>query len=179
MGACVPSGAERCHAELPRGCVGAVPAGRGREEGWSPPRTHPPRVPAPTCLLLHVIPQQVAAGEVLHAEVLDNPSGDGAFPGARRPHDDGAQQWPHHHAVPAVPAVRAAPAAGAQGRGRSAAGAPPSRGAPPRPAGRPGPVLPGHGSGSFSGCQSGAGRKDPLRKCTGGGRDKFLTIIKR
>lgn len=56
--------------------------------------------------------------------------------------------------------------------GRGAGGAPPSRGAPPRTGGEPRPVLRGKGSGSFSGCQSGAGRKDPLRKCTRGGRDK-------
>lgn len=33
--------------------------------------------------------------------MFDNPSGDGAFAGARRPHDDGAQQRPHHHAAAA------------------------------------------------------------------------------
>lgn len=160
--------------ELPQGCVGTALAGRGQEEGSSPPRTHPYPLPIPTCLLLHVFPQQVAAGEVLHAEVLDNPSGDGAFAGARRPHDDGAQQRRHHHGAPGAP-----PLLPLLPRERwGAAGAPPSRAAPPRTAGSPGRSSQGNAAAASPAVNQGQEGKIFYVRARGKGRDKWITIMK-
>ncbi|KAL2294412.1 hypothetical protein Nmel_008143 [Mimus melanotis] len=140
---CPVPGEELCHRELPRAARGPL-SRDGDSKSHRRPAHAPTPAPIPTCPLLHVVPQQVAAGEVLHAEVLDNPSGDGAFPGARRAHDDGAQQRRHHHAAPAAPgAPPAAPGApGARARrARQERRLPGERRlAPP---GSPGPASPG------------------------------------
>lgn len=162
-------GAGLCHARAPAGLRGDRPRGAGTGTGIvAAARTSPPPSPFPPvffCMLsLSRSPLERCFTPkclIIRAETVPFPEPGGPMMTARSSGGT-TMVLPLLLRLPLLP-----PRAG-----RGAGGAPPSRGAPPRTGGEPRPVLRGKGSGSFSGCQSGAGRKDPLRKCTGGGRDK-------
>lgn len=65
----------------------------------TPPSSSPPSPPLPQPLTrasLEVLPQEVAAGEMLEAKVLGDPLAYGAFTRAWRPEDDRAQEFGSH-----------------------------------------------------------------------------------